>query len=274
MSVEVFSIVREGDDVGSFYDFTRARRLGDLKPHAELARSATGRAVSFLGARPVASGDMPVVLGPLAAFSFLHSVVGAADAESVQRGRSFLAGKKDARIADEQLEIVEDPLCPAGLSSCACDAEGTPHARRALIQNGVLTGYLHNAVTASRGREPLTGHAERAGYMDSVGIGVTNLKIRPGSVKENDLISSIKKGLYVVMGSLSPNPVNGVVSGTVDYGFAIENGALGRPVASVMIGGDVFELLNRIDAVSSDFREEPGNVMPALRIGKARVAGA
>ena len=272
--IEIFAIVRHGEDVGSYYDFTRARRLQDLKPHAELARSTTERAVSFMGADRVPGGDMPVLLGPLAAFSFIHAVCGAADGESVGYGRSFLAGKKNKKIAVDFLNVEENPLCAAGLYSEVFDAEGYPRSKVALIENGVLTGYLHNAASAARMGEPLTGHASRESYLSGVGIGLSNLRIRPGEKTEAELISSMDRGLYIAMGSLHPNAVSGAVSGTVDYGYLIENGRIAGPLANAMIGGDVFEMLNNIQAISSDYREEPGNIMPSLLIGSARVAGS
>jgi len=55
---------------------------------------------------------------------------------------------------------------------------------------------------------------------------------------------------------------------------AIENGRLGAPVANVNIGGHVFELLAAVDAVSSDCREEPGCLLPTIRIAKAHVSGS
>ena len=273
-NVEVFPVVRQGDDVGSYYDFTRARRLSDLKDHAALTEQTTRRAVSFLGGRRVKSGPMPLLLGPVAAFSFLHSVCGAAEAESVLRGRSFLSEKKGVRIAPEILTITERALAPAGLYSGAYDAEGCARADRDVIYAGVLTGYLHNATTAAHAGEALTGNAERAGYLSGVGIGLGNLAVRPGAAPEADLLRGLSSGLYIAMGSLIPNMVSGAVSGTVDFGYIIENGACVAPVSNAMIGGDVFDLLNSIEAVSSDGREEPGNFMPAVLLGAASVAGS
>lgn len=271
-SIDIFAVVRRGDDVGSYYDFTRVRKLSDMKPHTELAIATVRKAETFLGARKIESAVMPVLLGPLAAFSFLHSIAGAAEAEGVLRGRSFLAGKKGGRIAPEIINIEEDPLCEAGMYSSPFDAEGCPKSRRALVSDGVLTGYLHNSTTASRAKEPLTGHAERAGYLSGVGIGLTNISVRPGAAPESELMASMNNGLYVAMGSLAPNPVSGAVSGTIDYGFIVEGGKPAGAVSNAMLGGDVFELLNRIEAVSSDFRREPGNIMPSLLIGGVSVA--
>jgi PmbA protein len=272
-SFYVFSVVRKGDDVGSYYDYTQARRLKDLKSPEEVAAEAVRRAVSFTGSRKIESGKYPLLLGPLAANSLIRSVIGASSAEEIQRGRSYLADKRGRRIAARRLTVIEDPFRAAGVYSSAFDGEGVPRARAKLIDKGVLTTYLHNSYTANKAGEENNGHAARASYMSDVGISATNLSIKPGRTPEAEIIRGMADGLYVFMASISPNPVTGQISGTVDHGFRIINGEMAYPVQNVMIGGEVFTFLNAIEAVSSDFREERGNIMPSVLIGGAQVAG-
>ncbi len=75
------------------------------------------------------------------------------------------------------------------------------------------------------------------------------------------------------IGSLNPDPVSGDISASVDFGFKIENGKLAYPVVNTMLSGHIFEVLRDIDAVSSDCREEPGNILPTIRISRMQVAG-
>jgi len=274
ISYYVFSVVRRGDRVGSYYEYSHARRLEDLRPVEEVAREATERAVSFLDSRKMESGEYPVVLGPLAAMSFMRSVTGAASAEEIQRGRSYMQDRRGEKIGSNAVTVEENPLVPAGLHSSAFDGEGVPRKRRLLIDSGVLTTYLHNSYTANKAGEENTGHASRGSYGSGVGISTTNLTIRPGSRTEKDITGGISDGLYVFMGSLSPHPVTGQISGTVDFGFRIKNGELSHPVENVMLGGEVFGVLGAIEEVSSDYREEPGNIMPSMLIGKMKVAGS
>jgi predicted Zn-dependent protease len=76
------------------------------------------------------------------------------------------------------------------------------------------------------------------------------------------------------MGGLSPSVTTGDVSCAVDFGFKIEHGELAYPVMSTMVGGRFLDMLANIDAISSDCREEPGMLMPTLRIQDVLVAGA
>ena len=59
----------------------------------------------------------------------------------------------------------------------------------------------------------------------------------------------------------------------MDFGFKIEQGRIARPVKNTMVGVNFLEMLKKIDAVSSDYREEPGMIMPTIRIRDIGVAG-
>lgn len=263
--VFVRAAIRGDDEVGIWYDFDTCRHLDDLEP-AGLGRKAAEGARRYLGARDIPTATMPVVFGFMASGVY-RSAVGAANAESVQRNRSYLVGKKGERIASELLTVVDDPLIPRGSSSSAFDGEGFPRKPLTIIEEGVLQTYLHNSYTANKGREANTGHSTRGG------ISPTNLNITLGERPLAELIAEVEDGLYVERGGVSPDMTTGDFSDTVDFGFKIEGGELAYPVRPVVLGGNVFDLLGGIEAISSDFREEPGSKMPAIRVDGVSVAG-
>ncbi len=267
------AVIREGDEVGSYFEYDVARCLDDFVPRG-VGCEATQQANKFLGSRHVKTARLPVVMGPLSSGGFVTSPLFAADAESVQRKRTFMVGKAGERVASELLTVVEDPFIPAGLGSTAWDGEGVPKQKRALLSSGVLTTYLHNSYTANKAGVENTGHGARGGYGPGVGIGPSNLLITPGERTEAELIGEIDEGLYVNAAQVQPDPASGDVSVTVDFGFKIENGELAYPVKNTMIGGDIFELLGQIDAVSSDYREEPGSIIPSVRLCAVQIIGA
>ncbi len=272
VDLSFMSVVNRNGDVGSYFDYDAARRLEDLVPEG-IGRKATQQALSFLGARHIGSGLMPLVLGPMAVSALVGSVIASANAEGIQRKRSFMAGTEGTAIASECLTVREEPFVPAGLSSAGVDGEGLPKVARALIANGVLTTYLHNSYTANKDKVKDTCHATRGGASAMVGIGFSNLQINPGEVPEAALIADIKEGLYINYGGLQPDGATGDISATVDFGFKIENGQLAYPVATTMIGSNALEMLRNIVAVSSDYREEPGTIVPSLRIDDVMVIG-
>jgi PmbA protein len=209
-----------------------------------------------------------VVLGPLAASGLIESVIAAASAESVQRRRSFLVGRLGKRIASARLSVRDDGLWPAGIYSAPFDAEGVVRKPLVVIEDGVLRELLHNSYTA--GKAGVTSNGRSTGG----GCGPTNLRPRTGERPAAELIREVKRGLYVNSASIAPNPSSGDISAMVEFGMLIEKGKLAGPVANVSIAGHIFKLLEDIDAISSDYREEPGNILPTIRIRKMHVSGS
>lgn len=260
-------VIRRDDDVGSFYDFDSARVLEDFAPDGIGARAAQ-QALKFLGARKIETQRMPIILGPLAASSVFSSIVRNVDAENVQRGRSFMAGKVGEKIASEIITITDDPLIPRGLASRPWDGEGAPSKPLIVVEDGILKTYLYSSYTAGKAKVATTGHGTRSGNAVP-----SNIVPKLGNMTSEEIIRSTPRGLYINMGGISPDGTTGDVSSTVDFGFAIENGELAYPVASTMIGGNFLDMLKNVDAISSDYREEPGTIMPTVRIQDVLVAG-
>ncbi|NLO73921.1 MAG: TldD/PmbA family protein [candidate division WS1 bacterium] len=271
LSIGFDAIVRRGDDVGIYWEWDAARRLEDFQPHG-VARTAAETALSYLGARPLRTATMPVILGPEAADALFTRLISAANAESIQRHRSFLVDKEGQPVASELLTLREEPLIPAGLSSAATDGEGLPKQPRTLVDRGVLTTYLHNSYTAGKASAPNTAHARRSGYSGEVGIGFANLLPQTGEKTAQELIREVDEGLYICASSLSTDSITGDVSATVDLGRKIERGELTHPVQATMIGGNLLDFMTRLEALSSDYRAEPGRVMPTARLRQVQVS--
>lgn len=266
VGLSIFAILKRGDDVGSYFEFDTGCCLEDFEPEG-IGASAARDAVRFLGARKITTETLPVVFGPLSASSLFGALCHAANAEDIQRNRSYLAGMKGRRVASDLVTLTDEPLIPRGLSSAPADGEGVPHRTLAIVADGILLTYLHDSYTANKAKEPNTGHSTRGG------ISPTNIIPRLGDRTAAEIIRDTAEGLYVNMGSVSPNPVTGDISATVDFGFKIENGELAYPVKNTMFGIHVLDLLRNIDAISSDYRSEPGAIMPTVRAQGVRVAG-
>jgi PmbA protein len=264
-SVYAQVVIRRNGDVGSFYEWDSARRREDLEPGGIGAKAAT-EALRYLRSRPVKTATLPVVFGPLAARGLFMGLCAAASAEDVQRNRSFLGGMKGERVAAEHVTLVDDPLIAGGLSSGRFDGDGFPHRRITLVAGGVLQTYLHSNYTANKSGEMNTGHATR------VGIAPTNINPQVGSRTAAQIISEVDDGIYVELGQPSPDTASGQISALVDAGFRIEKGELTYALESTMVAGQALQVLQGIDAISSDYRAEPGSVLPTVRVREMRVA--
>ena len=258
-------LLRRNGDVGTYYEWDSARRLADLAPTG-LGAKAAAEAPKYLGSQTIKPAPLPVVFGPLAGRALFLGLCSAASAEDVQRNRSFLVGKKGEAIASEHVTLVDDPLAPGGLLSGTFDGDGAAHRPVTLVDRGSLCTYLHSNYTAKKSGEANTGHATR------LGIAPTNIRPTPGAKTAAEIIGEVDDGIYVVLGQPSPDTASGQISALVDAGFRIEKGKLTSPLKSTMVAGHALEWLRNLDAVSSDYREEPGLILPTVRIPSVRVA--
>jgi len=268
VAFHIFCIVKKGDDVGSFHDFDLARMEEDFGPQG-LGAKVCQEAVGFLGAKSVKSACLPVVFGPRVTNSLLHTICASAGAEAIQRKRSYFVGKKGQRIGSKILTLRDDAYIPRGMASGPWDGEGAVRQKVTVVEEGVLVNHLHSSYTAHKAGEANTGHGNRWG-----GVAPTNVIPELGTFPASEIISDTQEGIYVNMGHVSPHPVNGEISATIDFGYKIEDGELAYPLRNTMLGINVFDLLNNLDAISSDYREEPGMMMPTIRVQNVKVAGA
>ncbi|HEY1986308.1 MAG TPA: TldD/PmbA family protein [Terracidiphilus sp.] len=255
-----------------------ARRIGDLESPESVGQEAARRTVRKLGARRVATQQVPVVFAPEVARSLIGSVFEAASGDSIWRHASFLAGKLGEEIAVPGVTIVDDnfmmlPSGVGGFGSSPFDGEGLPSLRTVVVDKGVLTNYLLNTYTARKLGMKSTHNASR-GLAGTPGIGCGNLYLEPGTLTPEEILGGVQKGLYVT--SLMGFGVNAV---TGDYsrgatGLWIENGQLTHAVEEVTIAGNLAEMLRHVTAIGNDLVFRGSVASPTLRIDGMTLAGA
>ena len=170
--------------------WSSARSFALLECPESVGAEAARRTVRRLGARRVATQQVPIVFAPEVARSLIGSVFEAASGDAIWRSASYLAGKLGETIAGPNLTIIDDnlmmlPSGVGGFGTSPFDGEGLPSRRTVIVENGVLQTYLLNTYTArklgmksthnaSRGsgghaghrlRQPVsgTGHADAGG---------------------------------------------------------------------------------------------------------------
>lgn len=254
------------------HDYAVAVYGSDLPSPESIGRSAGTRAVARLDPRKAKSATLPVIFDPRVARSLLSHFLGAINGASVARGTSFLSGSMGATVFAPGVSIVEDPHRARGLRSRPCDAEGLPTFRRALIDDGILTGWLLDLRSARQLGLAPTGHAAR-GVGSAPSPSAANVALAAGKLSPAELMADIGQGLYVT--ELIGMGVNGV---TGDYsrgaaGFWIENGKPTYPVSEITIAGNLKDMFARlIPANDLDYRF--GIDAPTVRIDAMALAGA
>lgn len=263
----------EGDDSQTGFALDFSLKLDRLKPE-EVGRDAARRAVRMLGAAPVTTRRVPVVLEPYVAAGFLGLIGPALTGEAVQKGRSLFAGKTGTRVASDKVTIIDDGALPGGIASSPFDGEGVPTSRTVLIENGILKGYLYNTYTAAKDGVQSTGNGVRSSFKGTPEVGVTNFFIEAGTTPAEKLVKEVTDGLYVteVMGMHTANPISGDFSVGV-AGLLINNGEFTKPVRGMAMGGNIIELLANIDAVGDDLKFFGGRGAPTLRVSGMTISG-
>ena len=261
-------------DVASNSDLSGSRQLENLRPQW-LGEIVSKRACEMLGAKKIETMSVPVLFFENAVYPLFYSIIGvAANAEAVQKKQTYLVGKKGKHIASEHLTVIDDGLLAAGFRSLPFDGEGSPKTRHTVIEKGVLSTYLYDTYTAKKDSVESTGNCMRLAYNTLPQISCNNLRITPGKHRLETLISETNKGIFVLALHDSPDPVSGRFSGLLSEAFLIEDGEMKWAIKNAMIGIHVFDLLQGISDISSDYREEAGILIPSIKIDNARIAGA
>jgi len=270
-SVSASVLAGEGAGMERDYDYTTTIHAADLRDPAEVGRRAGERAVRRLGARKVATCQVPVAYDPRVSSSLLGHLIGAINGPAIARGTSFLKEKRGESVFAAGITIIDDPHKPRGLRSRPFDGEGIAPERRAIVDDGVLTTWLLDLASARQLGLRTTGHAVR-GTSSPPNPSPSNLWLAPGAVTQRELLGDIARGLYVT--ELMGMGVNGV---TGDYsrgaaGFWIENGELTYPVSEITIAGNLKDMYRQLTA-ANDLEFKTGIDAPTIRVDGMTVAG-
>ena len=271
-SLSASVVAGTGSNMQRDYAWHAARYLADVESAVAIGTRAGQRAISRLHPIKLASGPMPILFDPRVSSTLLGHLVGAITGSAIARGTSFLKDKLGQMILPAGLSVIDDPLRRRGLRSRAFDGEGLAAQRTAIIEQGVLTGWLMDVASAKQLGLAPTGHASR-GTSGPPGAGTTNLHLEGGTATPAELMADIKQGILVT--ELIGMGVNGL---TGDYsrgasGYLIENGEITRPVAEITIAGNLLDMFAKMIA-GNDLEFRHASNAPTLRIDGMMVAGS
>ncbi len=249
-SVSCSVIADEGEGMRRDYWYTTARDAKRLEAAEAVGRRAAGRAVRRLGARRLATCQVPVVFSAEVAGTLLSHFVGAVRGSALYRKSSFLVDQLGEPIFPEFVRIFEQPHLKGALGSAPFDQEGVATQQRDLVDKGVLQGYVLDSYSACKLGMQTTGNAG----------GVHNLTIAPGaavplateSLELEALLKQMDRGLLIteLMG-------HGVRLITGDYsrgatGFWVERGEIQYPVEEITVAGNLRDMFRGLVMVGSD----------------------
>ena len=260
-----------GMQVGYWY--TSNRKFPKLDDPELVGRTAAARALRRLGSRKIKTTRVPIVLDPQMAAGLVHTVASAASGPSLYKGASYLVGKLGQKIASPNVTLVDDARMAGGLGSKPFDGEGLATNRKSLVENGELKTYLLDCYSARKLNLTPTGNASRS-VGAPPGVSTTNFYLVPGNYTKDEIIGSVKEGLYVTeMIGFGVNMVTGDYSRGAG-GIWIENGELTYPVQEITIAGNLKEMFNSIEMIGNDLIWRSSVASPTIKIAEMTIAGA
>ncbi len=264
-------VITTKGDTSTAYDFAVSRNH-DIDFH-QIGVNATKLAKGSQNGISIEPHKTDVILHPFAFSDIIESAFSPSiDADNVQKGRSSLIGRIGEKIAASKLTIIDDGLMPGGIETGISDDEGVPSQRTSVIENGVFKSYLFDSYTAGKEGVKSTGNAARQSYVSTPSVGLRNFIIE---YPQSDIISETDSGVFVntVIGAHTANAISGDFSVEARNAYTIKDGQIDNPIKSLMISGNVFEMLANITGAGTDVRKVGGTVTPSIRVSGMSVVG-
>jgi TldD protein len=232
---------------------------GDKGPE-HYAREAARTAVLQLGAVDAPAGEMEVVLGPGWPGVLLHEAVGhGLEADFNRKKTSAFAGLIGQQVASSKVTVVDNGLMPNRRGSINMDDEGNPTQETVLIENGILKGYLSDKLSSRLMGMPNTGSGRRESYHHIPMPRMTNTYMLNGDDMPEDIIRSVKRGLYAVnFGGGQVDITNGKFVFSASEAYLIEDGKVTAPVKGATLIGNGPEALKYVSMVGNDLALDEG----------------
>ncbi|MBS0509949.1 MAG: metalloprotease TldD [Proteobacteria bacterium] len=226
----------------------------------DYARAAVHQARVNLAAAPAPAGTMPVVLGPGWPGILLHEAIGhGLEGDFNRKGSSAFSGRIGQQVAAKGVTVVDDGTLPDRRGSLTMDDEGNPTRRTVLIEDGILTGYMQDMMNARLMGMAPTGNGRRESFAHLPLPRMTNTYMLNGDRDPQEIIKSVKKGLYAVnFGGGQVDITSGKFVFSTAEAYLIENGKVTRPVKGATLIGNGPDVLTRVSMIGNDMALDPG----------------
>lgn len=226
----------------------------------EYVDDAVQAALTNLEARPAPAGEMTVVLGPGWPGILLHEAIGhGLEGDFNRKGSSAFSGRIGQRVAAKGVTVLDDGTISDRRGSLNVDDEGNPSQRNVLIEDGILRGYIQDALNARLMGVAPTGNGRRESYAHIPMPRMTNTYMLGGDKPAEEIVASIKKGLYASnFGGGQVDITSGKFVFSASEAFWVENGKIQYPVKGATIVGNGPDALTRVTMIGNDMRLDSG----------------
>ena len=227
---------------------------------AQYVDEAVDQALVNLESRPAPAGMMTVVLGSGWPGVLLHEAVGhGLEGDFNRKGSSAFSGRIGQRVAAKGVTILDDGTLTDRRGSLNVDDEGCPSQANVLIEDGILKGYMQDAMNARLMGVKPTGNGRRESYAHLPMPRMTNTYMLGGDKDPQEIVASIKKGLYATnFGGGQVDITSGKFVFSASQAYWVENGKIQYPVKGATLVGNGPECMKKVSLIGNDMRLDSG----------------
>ena len=236
------------------------KEIIDTKFGYKFADEALRQAIVNLEALDSKAGTMTVVLGSGWPGILLHEAIGhGLEGDFNRKKTSAFSGLIGKKVASSQCTIVDDGTISKRRGSLSIDDEGCETQNTMLIEKGILRGYMQDKLNAQLMKTKSTGNGRRESYAYLPMPRMTNTFMLPGQYHNNEIIESVKQGIYAVNFSGGQVDItNGQFVFTASEAYIIRDGRISSPIKGVTLIGNGPEVLKKVSMVGNDLKLDDG----------------
>ncbi|MEH2417800.1 TldD/PmbA family protein [Nostoc sp.] len=236
-------------------------------------KETADKTISHLNYEKIKTGKYRVVFSAEAFLSLLGAFSNLFNAQSILDNQSLSTpddlGKQ---IASPLLSVFDDALHPANVGAETFDGEGTPTRQISLIENGVLTSFLHSAGTAKRFNTQPTGNAS-IGAKVSVSPNFYHV-FRTATPEQEFSLETAENVIFIDdLQALHAGVKSLQGSFSLPFDGWLVNKGVRTSIESATVAGDFLELLKSIIYVEKEPELTPGGVCPKIWVDELSITG-
>ncbi|MBR4378277.1 MAG: TldD/PmbA family protein [Bacilli bacterium] len=263
---------KDGEEIRTGFSVFASKDEAEFKID-EFVEKVAKDALQKLGAQQCESKKYPIVLNPECVASLMSFLISSLDAEEVQKHTSLLEGKLHQQALSKKLTVIENPL-EKNIFFRYFDDEGVATNKKYLIKKGVIETYLYTLQTAAKAGVEPTGNGAGAG---KAGAGTGYTIVKGGKKSEEEMLSSIKEGVYLTELTGLHSGMN-AQSGNFSLqcaGFMIRDGKKADPLALITVAGNLLNVFSNIKCIANNNKLVISNQMscPSILVGKLTISG-
>lgn len=204
---------------------------------------------------------VPVILNSGDGGIIFHELLGhSLEADYIYHGQSPISpGDIGRPVISKNVTLLTHDLNDNFFKGISCDDEGEVEESSILVENGVLCQLISDRVYKNRLRLENCGHSRVEDFTKIPMPRMFALYLKPGDYHPNELIASTKYGIYASeFGDGKVFFDKNLFYFNIREAWLIKNGKLSDPLGSIMVRGNILEVLNSVNMTANDFRFDKG----------------